>query len=235
MTPTFDFSQRWKERHEYRLPTDQRINPNEFGVEAIGSDKIAKGFIETHHYSGSYPAAHVRVGLYRKTGVHASRLVGVAVFSEGVRSHDAMPKYTSFSAAEGTELGRLVLLPEVLHDGGSWFIARAFDVLRAEKPSVLTVLSYADPIDRLTSDGRVIKPGHFGTIYQATNALYLGKSSPRTLWPMPDGRVLHPYARNKLLARRKGWQAAERAFVAAGGHCQVNRSQNELAAMRPVC
>ena len=211
----FAFDQRWQGRRQTLLFPGARIDPREFGVEVI-PQSVAKPFILQHHYSGSYPAAHCAVGLFRRTGVGPSALVGVAVFSEGVQSHRAMPRYTGFGREAGTELGRLVLLPEVAFNGESWFIARAFDALRAEKPRLRAVLSYADPVERVSGSGQIIKPGHFGTIYQASNAAYLGRAEPRKLLLGADGRVVHPYNFNKVSEARQGSAAAERIILEAG-------------------
>lgn len=214
---TFLFDQRWQERREVRRYASQgKINPAEFGVEVLDGEREARAFIEAHHYSGSFPAAHVSVGLFRKTGVAASRLVGVAVFSEGIQSGRSLPKWTGFSAQEGTELGRLVVLPEVAHNGESWFIRRAFRALQQERPQTRAVVSYSDPLERTTAAGEVVKPGHYGTIYQASNALYVGRAEGRTLLLLPDGRVLQGYTFNKFLTRKKGWGGAERQIIAAG-------------------
>lgn len=195
MQMSFDLpaAQRWRNREEMLVLPDTRINPNEYGVEVLEKELLPRQLIEQHHYSGSFPAAICSIGLYRKTGVHPSHLAGVAVFSEGVRSHDAMPRWTGHSREEGTELGRFVLLPEVAYNGESWFIARAFELLRKARPEKKVVLSYCDPMPRTDETGRVVKPGHFGCIYQATNALFVGHSSKRMLHMRRDGRVIHDY------------------------------------------
>lgn len=232
------FDQRWADRREHRRTPGERINPAEYGVDILGR-KEAKAFIIQHHYSGSYPAAHLAVGLYRKVGVQSSRLVGAAVFSEGVRSHEAMPRWTGFERQHGTELGRLVLLPEVLHNGESWFITRAFDALRTARPYIRVVLSYCDPLERRTSQGQLVKPGHFGSIYQATNAIFVGRAAARTLRMLPDGRVLHPYVLYKAKHLKKGWAAAVHAIEAAGGPEREGESvaawiDRVAATLRPV-
>ncbi len=219
------FDQRWERRQEFRRTAGTRIDPTEYGVEVVG-DGIAKPFIREHHYSGSYPAAHVAIGLYRRTGLAPARLVGVAVFSEGVRSQLAMPKWTGFDRADGTELGRLVLLPEVPYNGETWFITRAFDILRTmtvqdpharvDRQRFRVVLSYSDPIERQDAAGNLVKPGHFGTIYQATNALYVGRATPRTLHISPSGQVVHAYAFDKVAAGRRNHQSAARSILEAG-------------------
>src|SRR5205085_8204988 len=77
-TPTMltDINQRWRERRATYRPAGEIISTREYEVAEISDDKTARRFVEENHYSGSYPAAIVRFGLYR----HAL-LVGVAVFS----------------------------------------------------------------------------------------------------------------------------------------------------------
>lgn len=213
----FPFAQRWDRRREFiRKARDGGFLPGEFGAEPL-AEAEARRFVIEHHYAASFPAAHCAIGLFRKAGVAPAALVGVAVFSEGIQSHRAMPRYTGFDRAAGTELGRLVLAPEVAFNGETWFIRRAFDALRQAKPDVRVCLSYADPVARTTSTGQVVKPGHFGSIYQASNALHLGRAEGRTLYLRPDGTVLQGYTFNKLLNRRKGWAGAQRQIEAAIG------------------
>ena len=64
--PVHSFAQRWRDRREYRRPAEERIVPAEFGVEIL-RDRDAKAFVTQHHYSGSYPAARLAVGLMRRT------------------------------------------------------------------------------------------------------------------------------------------------------------------------
>jgi hypothetical protein len=213
MQLAFAFDQRWEHRREFRL-TAGAINPREFGVDICPTAEAA-AFIRRHHYSGSFPAEHISVGLYRTTGIDRARLVGVATFSEGMASGRALPKYTGFAATEGTELGRLVLLPEVAFNGESWFIARAFQMLRATKPRVRAVLSYADPVERWL-DGRLVKPGHVGTIYAASNATYCGRSTPRTEAILPDGTPLLSRAIQKVRHQERGAAGVERRLIALG-------------------
>lgn len=57
-------------------------------------------------------------------------------------------------------------------------------------PAVKGVIAYCDPIERRSSDGTLVKRGHVGTIYKATNSQYRGRSSARTLWLAPTGGCL---------------------------------------------
>jgi hypothetical protein len=76
MQLALNLNQRWcGGRASYRPPSET-IRPSDYEVAEIADDTTARDFITTHHYSGTYPAARFRVGLYRRGG-----LVGVAVFS----------------------------------------------------------------------------------------------------------------------------------------------------------
>ena len=119
--------QRFQERRERYRPAGEVIDPARFEVEPI-EELTAKRFVERHHYSGSYPAACVRVGLFRRTLGHVRDLVGVAVFSVPPQPA-AIPRWTGTHA--GLELGRLVLLHDVPGNGESWFLGGAFRVLQA--------------------------------------------------------------------------------------------------------
>lgn len=59
-----DSVQRWRNGRASYRPAREVITTSDFEVAAIESDRIAKDFVTTHHYSGSYPAARFRYGLY---------------------------------------------------------------------------------------------------------------------------------------------------------------------------
>lgn len=189
-------NQRWRRRRHKLRPSDP-INPDDYGVGPI-STRDAKAFVVEHHYSGTYPADRARAGLFR--GRH---LVGVAVFSVPAQAR-VIPSRTGLDQREGVELGRFVLLDDVPGNGESWFLARAFEVLRAELPKVRAVVSYSDPVERRRDDGRIIKPGHVGTIYQAHNAIYQGRASRRVLVLDGAGRVVSGRALSKLRNGERG-------------------------------
>jgi len=199
--------QRWRDRRDSFRSSAEPFDPSRFGVELIETDSVAREFVKRHHYSGSYPAARVRVGLYRSAGVFGDELVGVAVFSVPM-SQRVIPKYTGRPSSEGVELGRFVLLDDVRANAESWFLSRAFGVLAEAKPEVAAVLSYSDPVRRTAADGSTVLPGHVGTIYQATNARYVGRSKYRNDWIAANGRIVSPRALSKI---RKGETGARYA------------------------
>ncbi len=205
-----DVVQRWRGgRASYEL-AGAPINTRLYEVAPIdgeGADNIAKTFVTAHHYSRSMGAARERVGLYR-----GGDLVGLAVFTvpAQVKVLDHLP----CPRAVGVELGRLVLLQGVEANGESWFIARAFELLRAR--GYEGVISHADPVPRTNIGGEEVKPGHIGLVYQATNAVYRGLATARTLQLLPDGRVFNNRTQSKIRARERGWRAAVDELVGAG-------------------
>jgi hypothetical protein len=191
-------------------PAGETIDTSKYGVELLEESR-AKAFVVEHHYSGSYPAARLRVGLFR-----SRELVGVAVFS--VPMHNGVvPSYVEgLAPAAGIELGRFVLLDDVPANGETWFLGKAFRVLRAELPEVRALLSFSDPIRRVSADGSTVLPGHVGTIYQAHNGRYVGRSTARTVHVAADGRLVSPRALSKIRKDERGAAYALRQLLAMG-------------------
>lgn len=200
---------RWSSGRSTYRPPEEPIDPAAYSVETL-PEGVAKSFVVEHHYSRSYPAARCRVGLLR-----GRELVGVAVFSVPAQRL-AIPRWLCVPAAEGVELGRFVLLDDVPGNGETWFLARAFRELRRAKPDVRAVLSYSDPVERRTIDGAVVMPGHVGTIYQAFNGRYLGRSRPSQVILGADGRPVSPRAISKIRNLSRGWRYSLRALMEAG-------------------
>lgn len=193
--------QRWLFGRDSYRPSRETIRPSEFDVAAITDDTTARTFVEAHHYSASYPAARRRFGLYR-----FGTLVGVAVFSHPSNDKVLTSTFVNIDRLQAVELGRLVLLDDVAANGESYFVARCFEQLRAL--GYRGVVSFSDPVARVTAAGCVVMPGHVGTIYQALNARYLGLATSRTLRLLPDGTVLSPRTLQKIRAGERGWLAA---------------------------
>jgi hypothetical protein len=200
-------NQRWRDRLGSFRPDGEPIRTSDYDVAPISDDTTAKAFVERHHYSGSFPAARERVGLFRR-----GELVGVAVFS--VPCRDEVLTRVFPNADESCELGRFVLLDEVPGNGETWFLARAFRYMRAA--GYCGVLSFSDPFARATLDGRTVFAGHIGTIYQAGNATYLGTGPRRSIKLLPDGRVFSARAISKVRAGERGWRHAAKELVAHG-------------------
>jgi hypothetical protein len=193
-------NQRWRERRASYRPAGETINARQYEVAPIDSDQVAKAFVIDHHYAGTYPAARVRVGLYR-----GGELAGVAVFSHPCNDR-VLTSVFDAPARETIELGRFVLLDNVEGNGETWFLARCFEELR--RRGLRGVVSFSDPIERTAADGRRVFPGHVGTIYQAHNGRYLGRSSVIPLRLLPNGQVLSKRAISKVRAGERGWRYA---------------------------
>ncbi len=199
--------QRWRARRDSYRPAGEPIRTADHEVAVLDDDATAKAFVVAHHYSGSYPAARFRVGLFRR-----GALAGVAVFSIpcAERVLDVLP----CGRGAGVELGRFVLLDEVEANGETWFLARALRLLARE--GFGAVLSHSDPAPRATAAGAVVFGGHVGTIYQASSATYLGAGPRRTQRLLPDGSVFSARAWSKVRAREKGWRYSSEILVRHG-------------------
>lgn len=204
-----DDCQRWRDGRDSYRPAGEVIDPDHYGVEVI-EESVSKRFVGAHHYSRHrYPAARCAIGLFRA----GKGLVGVAVFSVAAN----MRQVACYSdAVDGCDLGRFVLLDDVPANGETWFLARAMRALREEKPTVGAVVSYSDPIPRTTAEGHIVKPGHFGVIYQAHNARYVGLAKAEPLILDRAGQSISRRALSKIIGDEQGAAYAYRQLLAAG-------------------
>jgi hypothetical protein len=220
-------NQRWRDgAASYRCP-DETIDTSAHEVVELLDDTTPRTFVEQHHYSGSYPAARFRFGLYER-----SDLVGVAVFSVPARDEVITNVFPTLPVSAGVELGRFVLLDRVAGNGETWFLARCFELLRQQGPvlpkrskarqrqagDVRGIVSFSDPCPRTTVSGDIVMPGHVGTIYQASNAIYLGRGRADNLRLLPDGRVLARRTYQKIRDGERGWIPAAQTLQGYGAH-----------------
>lgn len=210
-------NQRWRDRRTSFVGNDDLFNPRDYEVSACdgkGSDTLVKAFIEQHHYSGSYPAARERILLHHRSG----ELVGAAVFSHPCA--EAVLEPLPCDRLEGVELGRFLLLDKLRDGHGvgghgeSWFFARARKILRERGYKAL--LSYSDPMPRRALDGTLVLPGHVGRIYQASNAVYSGRSGKELHVLKPDGTIFSPRSMSKIRKWERGAQKCVDELVAIG-------------------
>ena len=108
----------------------------------------------------------------------------------------------------------MVLLDLVPANAESWFIARCFELLR--RVGLHGVVSFSDPVPRTTTDGRSIFAGHVGTIYQASNGIYTGRSRPEWKLLLPDGTMIHARSLAKIRARDSRWHSAAKPLERHG-------------------
>ena len=203
-------AQRWRLGRAYwRVDRDEGFRRQHYTIDGI-DQKPARAFVETHHYSSSYPFALARVGLFQ-----GRRLVGVAIFSTPINSN-AVRRYAGLDAALGVELGRFILLNRVPYNAESFFLAGAFAHLRREMPDVKAVIAYSDPVPRATASGELIMPGHVGTIYQAGNGRYVGRSSSQTMYLTDRGVALSTRGLSKIRRQEYGAASAEKRLRQLG-------------------
>ncbi len=209
-------SQRWRDRRCHWIPDATEIDPKQLAVDVISTKNQAAPFVRAHHYTASMPVARLSVGLFANAGGGRSELVGVCVFSHPV-NNASVPKSAGLADPRtACDLGRLVIDDSQGGNAETFLIARAFRLLRREKPEILSVISYADPVRRVDPDGRVILPGHCGLIYRAANSQYSGRSSPRTDLILPDGQPISSRALSKIRNAECGQRYAIDALLSAG-------------------
>jgi hypothetical protein len=219
-----DRERRWTDRRASWAPQHTLFDPAHHSVEVI-PERVAKPFIIQHHYSGTYPAARFRAGLFDQ-----QELVGVAVFSVPA-SQKVLTRYADIEPVEGVELGRLVLLERCAYNAETWFLARAFKLLKRALGSRF-VLSYSDPIPRHDAGGRLVKPGHIGQIYQALNGLYFGRASRSTLLILPSGKVMSPRALGKIRRGERGRRYATEQLIKGGAPAPLKGESGESYVQR---
>ncbi len=105
----------------------------------------------------------------------------------------------------------------------------AFEILRSNE--IAGVVSFSDPLPRRTVTGETIFLGHVGTIYQASNGIYLGRGTARTLHLLPDCRVFSDRAAQKIRRGERGWRyaAAQLERFGARVRCRIVRARLTMA------
>ena len=136
------------------------------------SHEAAKHAVMRWHYSRAMPAAKlVRVGVWED-----KRFVGVVLYGSGANRHIARP--FGLKGTQVCELVRVALAPGREHPT-SRCLGISLRMIRRQSPGLKLIVSYADT-----------KEGHLGTIYQATNWIYLGGSTQPYL--KIKGQIVHP-------------------------------------------
>jgi hypothetical protein len=215
-----NFTQRWNHGRPTYRPPEETIRREDYEVSAIG-EATARALVTRHHYSRSVPAMRFRVGLFR----HGA-LVGVAVFSHPCSDAVLTNTFPAIPARSAVELGRFVLLDEEPANAETFFLARAFEVIREQ--GIEGVVSFSDPMPRRDSGGSITLVGHTGIIYQAFNGVYLGRGTARTLRLLPDGRALNDRGVQKIRKAERGWRSAAAALEAFGAEPPPEQHEDRL-------
>jgi hypothetical protein len=179
------------------LPFDEPDDWSSLVVGPVGTWEGSR-FIARHHYAGGGGGSCTNVGLYR-----GMRLVGVAAFGGPVSGDAAASVFGQDYVSNVMDLQRFVLVEEAPKNTESWFLVRALREYKRLRPHTWAVTAFADSTQ-----------GHVGTIYQATNALYGGRSSLETQFRDGDGRLRSNRLRGKRVrvsdALARGWTPERR-------------------------
>lgn len=209
-------SQRWRDRRARFVPAASEIDPRTLSVDVIDTRRDAAPFIRAHHYAASMPVCRLSIGLFRNGGGGRSELVGVCVFSVPINNASVRKSAGLDDPQAACDLGRLVLLDDVGGNGESYLVSRAFRLLRHERPNIVSVISYADPVRRVDAEGRAFLPGHVGTLYAVMGSRYVGRSASRIDLLLPDGRPLSSRAISKIRNGETGQRYATDDLINAG-------------------
>lgn len=210
-------NQRWRDRRASFVPSATTIDPASLAVDVIDTRYEAAPFVLAHHYSATMPVCRLSVGLFRNGRGGRSELAGVCSFSVPI-NYASVPKSAGLKdRTAACDLGRLVLLDDVGGNGETYLMSRAFRLLRRERPEIVSVISYADPVRRVGADGEIFLPGHVGTLYAVMGSRYVGRSSPRSDLMLPSGRPLSSRALSKIRTNDCGHRYAAEQIAAAGG------------------
>jgi len=148
-----------------RLNTFNSLSPKSLEVYGISLHELeikeltvkeVRGFISLFHYSKLMPDSTK----YVYGAIYKGQIVGVVCFGMGTTKSQYTSVIPNIKQGEYLELTRLWCLHTAPHNMESYLISRSLKLL---PKNVRLVLSYAD-------EGK----GHYGTIYQATNWLYIG-------------------------------------------------------------
>lgn len=176
--------------------------PRSMVVREVGADTL-RGAMASYHYSGRMPDAVQECF----AGYYGATFAGGLAFGPGAASvRNELPNLTP---QQVRELVRLWSPDGMPRNTESRLISSALRMLQG----IRLVVSFSDPAE-----------GHVGTIYQATNAVYLGMSGGGTRYVTAEGervhgrlagvyRMRHPdtYAgmTNAAVAEAEGWAAQE--------------------------
>lgn len=132
-------------------------------IEIIPTDKKQVQSFILKHYLGTWPVGIKKIyGIKRKSN---NSMIGMAIYGNPMQSATKVAE-PEVSPDQALELKRLFIedVPD-LPNIESYVIAQTLRFIKQEFPDIKVVITFADE-----------KAGHIGSIYQATNAIYLGKT-----------------------------------------------------------
>ncbi|MCD4712883.1 MAG: hypothetical protein K8R73_06325 [Clostridiales bacterium] len=143
----------------------------------------ANDLFRQHHYTGTFGVSTFSLGLFKD-----GELIGAISYGPSCAPSMAKSISSLLTNSNYLELQRLFIFDVTEKNTESWFIGQSFKKIRIKYPEVKVIISFADP-----------NAGHQGTIYQATNFLYLGLSTKyRVLVNNDTNEEKHPRSIQRL-------------------------------------
>ncbi len=135
------------------------------------SYEAAKFAVEHWHYSRCLPVGNsVKVGVWEN-----NKFIGCVIYSHGANNNIAKPY--GLLQTECVELTRVALNKH--ETPVSKIVSISLKLLKKQSPDLRLIVSYADP-----------EQGHNGSVYQAMNWAYVGKSQAQREY-LIDGEIVH--------------------------------------------
>jgi hypothetical protein len=135
---------------------------DEFDVEPAKREDV-EIFVK-RHYLKTFPAGIKRIYAIYQKQLEGRHMVGMIIYGTPFMT---APKFLEpeVNPKEVLELKRLYIDDIGIKNLESYVIGQSLNLLKRDEPTIKVVLTFADDLQ-----------GHVGGIYQATNAIYLGKS-----------------------------------------------------------
>ena len=212
-------------RPSWRRPEDGGFDKTRYGFKEI-DEQPARDFVTAVHYEKAWLATKARYGMFDLAGPEP-RLVGAAILSVPTNNAVLTKVWPHLVPNKETiDLGRFCLLDAVPANAETDFLAEVGRL--AAKLGFRGLVMFSDPGERWTPDGRLIKPGHHGIMYQAWNAGYTGQTDGGPEWHLPDGTVINRRTAQKIRAQEAGHEYAEKLLIRNGA--RVMRAGEQPAA-----
>jgi hypothetical protein len=179
------------------------------------SAKDASALVKRVHYSGKVVQnSTLHIGVF-----HAGRLEGAMQFGSPLDRRKVLPLVTGTLWNQMLELNRMAFSEALPRNSESRAMAVAFRLIRAHRPDIKWILSFADG----TQCGD-------GTIYRASGFVLTGVKVSANLARLPDGSTIHKMTLESNTTRpREELGGRSYASVAGGSYdfkayCQAARA-----------
>ena len=138
----------------------ERVNPRGIEVRPVSGDEESNTFdamARKHYLGGVNKNINIKLGIFMN-----DTMIGMAAY--GPPTAVSIAQKLNLNSGEVFELRRFYTEKNYTHNLESQALSMANDVLKELRPQTKVIVTYADP-----------QQGHLGKLYQATNAIYLGK------------------------------------------------------------